>query len=145
MEGQKRDVGEKEIGDEGGPLFVGCCHVNNRGPQLSLPSMPRYSACAGDVDAAAFLADPGQMVILVFDFMRHGRQMKRLVSVAHDGQLAGAVGADAFFVGAGVRAVGDAGWMEADRAALDAAAAGEVAVDVEENLVHMDAGMAVGA
>src|SRR5450631_2752957 len=70
---------------------------------------------------------------------------ERREGVEHDGQLVGGAGADALFVGTGVRAVDDAGGVVREAPDADPLARGEVAARVEDDLVAVDRRMRVGA
>src|SRR5579884_332770 len=89
------------------------------------------------------LDHPGAVVVFVFDAERLFRNLQRFERVDHDGDLVGRGLAEARFHGSRLRAVGCAGGVQGDRAFLDAAAAHEVAADVVQYLVTIDAGMIV--
>ncbi len=84
------------------------------------------------------------MIVLILHVVGSRCQTELLVGVTHDRQLVCPIGADALLVSAGMRAVGDARRVEADRALVDPLAAGEIAIDIKEDLVHVDGGMAIG-
>src|ERR1051325_6300307 len=73
--------------------------------------------------------------------VRRGRA-RRGEAVGHDGELGGGGRADRLLVAAGVRAVRHAHRVVRDAAGADAAARGEVAVAIEDDLVAV--GRAVG-
>src|ERR1700681_4231717 len=89
------------------------------------------------------LIEPAIRIGRVVNGLRNRGELQRVEGVDHDGQFFGAFGAQAFFDCAGVRAVGDAAWMERQGRLLDATTTAEIAVDVVEQLVAIDVAVVI--
>ena len=86
---------------------------------------------------------PRLIIIRIFDFQGLLGQHQRPKRVDHHGQLIGFGLADAFFHGAGMRAVGDATGVEGNLSALHAFAAHEVTVYIVQHFIGVDVAVVV--
>ena len=85
------------------------------------------------------------VVVLILNLKGRVCQVQGPGCIQHDGKFVRGADADAAFVGAGVRAVGDAGGVQRHAAGADAATGGEVAARIENEFIAVHRTVRIGA